>query len=172
MALERDMTAPAASGAESPPSRRIYSVPRRYDPATLFVVSLAYALLFGFMRSVGFPPIAFAVVAGFVTLVGLSQAILFGGKAPRQASAVAGIGAFLVVQVPVLAECALRHLQDLGILVACLPLTAILPGAMLGYVVGVLIGGVFLVAEAVRRGVRACVLHRAGHAGDGGRPEG
>jgi hypothetical protein len=154
MDLDRDLT-PSPGRDEASPAKKIYSVPRRYDLATLFVVSLAYALLFGFMRAAGLPPLGFAIVAGFVSVVGLGQAILFRGKAPRKASAVCGIAVFLAVQLPIVVVDALSRPWDLLLLVLCCsPFSVVLPGAALGYGAGVLIGGVFLVADAVRNALR------------------
>ena len=51
----------------------VYSVPRQYDLATLFVVSVAFALLFSVLRLLGASPVVFAVVTTFVALVGLGR---------------------------------------------------------------------------------------------------
>ena len=90
------MSAPEQTGSTISPDSphragpRLYSVPRRYDLATLFTVTLAYSLLFGLMQRLGMPPIAAFVVAGFITVVGIGQALLFRGNAPRLASVVIG----------------------------------------------------------------------------------
>ena len=47
---------PRDDSRPSPIGQAPYSVPRRYDLATLFAVSLAYALLFGLMRVADIPP--------------------------------------------------------------------------------------------------------------------
>lgn len=73
------------------PPAKVYSVPRRYDLATLMAVTLAYSLLFGVMRFLQAPPALIGVVSLFITLVGLGQALLFRGRHPRAASLVAGI---------------------------------------------------------------------------------
>ena len=74
---------------------KVYGVPRRYDLATLFAVSVAYAIMFGVMRALSFPLDRFAISAAFVTSVGIGQALLFKGKSPRTASV--GVGVSLSV---------------------------------------------------------------------------
>ena len=126
-----------------PSKVKVYSVPRRYDLATMFAVSVAYALLFATMRCSGSEPVSFAIVAGFFTFVGLAQALLFGGKAPRAASIVAGVvcwGAIQFVQGILVFDHSLELLVFGSV---C--------GAILGYVAGALIAGVFLVADFVRQ---------------------
>src|SRR3954462_162592 len=69
---------------------KIYSAPRRFDLSTIFVVTLAYSMLFGVMNAASFPPGVSAVVAGFISLVAIGQAFLFGGRQPRTASVLVG----------------------------------------------------------------------------------
>jgi hypothetical protein len=137
-------------------TKKVYSVPRRYDLATLFTVSLAFAMLFGLMRALGSHPVVFAVVGGFVTVVGLTQAVLFKGKAPREASILTGAAIFAsVASIPMILG-VMRGYGVVELLVgySCQAMCSCLLGAVCGYVVGVLIGGVFLVADAVRKVMR------------------
>jgi len=127
---------------------KIYSVPRRFDLATIFAVTLAYSLLFGAMKAISFPPIASAIVAGFVLIVGAAQALLYGGKEPRKASIIAvasiytlAISAAWIVNGP-------RMYPTVGLLISASFVIA--GGAFLGYLAGVIIGGVFLVADKLR----------------------
>jgi hypothetical protein len=121
---------------------RVFSAPRRYDLATLFVVTCAYALLFGIMRWASWGPTVFASVAGFITCVGAAQALLFGGKSPRVASLCVGFAAGSVVLVT-----GVMRWGVVGGLALCCPVTAIVA---FGYMAGVLVGGVFLVAHGIR----------------------
>jgi hypothetical protein len=133
---------------KSRPRRKVYSVPRRYDLATLMAVTFAYALLFGGMRFWEFPPLAVGGVSLFVTLVGLGQAVLFRGRRPRAASAVMGILGFSAV----LAWIVISNNDPIS-----LPAAAIYSsiwGTILGYLAGVLVAGVFLIAELIRRLLR------------------
>lgn len=78
---------------------RIYSAPRRFDLFTVMIVTAAYALLLGGMSALRFPPVVSGYVAGFITLVGIGQAVLFGGRWPRFASVVSGMAAYFVGNV-------------------------------------------------------------------------
>ena len=146
---------------DEPPKLRqpekVYSVPRRYDLATLFAVSLAYSLAFGVLRLCDCPPTLFAVLAGFVTCVGLGQALLFKGKAPRAASVLVGVTFWLVGAVVV-------EVYEMGTsipraIASALPLWFLLfiPGGLTGYIAGVAVGGVFLIAENARKFARRLV---------------
>lgn len=79
-----------AANKASPPRDKIYSVPKRYDLASMFSISVAYAMLFALMRALGSPPALIFLVGGFFTVVGVSQALLFNGDRPREASIISG----------------------------------------------------------------------------------
>ena len=131
----------------------VYSVPRRYDLTTLFAVTLAYAVLFAALRLLSAPPAVMLSIGGFVALVGLGQALLFKGSAPRAASMVVGFivcGAAPIVYV--LSDPRLRR-GDIEEIVAAAPCWAV-AGTMLGYLTGAAVAGVFLVADAIRRRLR------------------
>ncbi len=71
-------------------SRSVYAAPRRYDLATMFVVSVAYAVLFSVMRLLQAGPLVFVITGLFFTAIAAAQALLFKGNAPRLASCIAG----------------------------------------------------------------------------------
>jgi hypothetical protein len=133
---------------ENPPATRLYSVPRRYDLATMFTVSLVYALYFGLMRLTTAPPAVVAMIATFITVVGLAQALVFKGKSPRLASILAGFLFFLVSGMLL----AIRSRNVPSFVEACF--MALCSGVPLGYLAGVAVGGVFLVADLVRKAMR------------------
>jgi hypothetical protein len=139
--MERDSPSPQP---EARVPSRVFSAPRRYDLATLFVVTGAYALLFGIMRWADWEPTVFVLVAGFITCVGAAQALLFGGKSPRAASLCVGFAAGLVVLVFAVVRWPVEVVPGL-----CCPLIAIV---VFGYMAGVLVGGVFLIAHGIRVG--------------------
>lgn len=127
---------------------KIYSVPRRFDLATIFVVTLAYSLLFGMMKAISFPPIASAIVGAFILIVGAAQAFLFRGKQPRTASIVAGALTYaLAIAAAWIASGPRIYGTTELLLSASFTLAG---GAFLGYLAGVFIGGVFLVADKLR----------------------
>ncbi|MFV1966058.1 MAG: hypothetical protein ACC628_11580 [Pirellulaceae bacterium] len=140
----------------APVAEKVYAVPRRYDLTTLFVVSLAFAMLFGGIRAAGGPPEVFATVAGYVTVIGLSQAIFFRGKRPRVASVIAGVlfvfGAGIVVSV--------LSGEWWGLLACANPCTLTV-AALFGYMVGTLIGGVFLVTDYCRKATQRFLKARS-----------
>ena len=123
---------------------KVYSAPRKFDLATILTVTFAYAMLFGALTLAagGRRDAAFMMIAwngGFITLVGLAQPILFGGKRPREASQITGGVAAIVI--------AFLLPDSTGF--CALPFF-LLFGVLLGYLAGALVGGVFLVADAVR----------------------
>jgi hypothetical protein len=122
-----------------------YSVPRRYDLATLFFVTTAYALLFAALRLIRLPPRAVGTIALLLALVGIAQAVLFKGKAPRAASIT--VGTIFVGIVYVMAIPGPMSIEDLTPLL----LSSALLGPVVGYLCGVLVGGVFLVADVARK---------------------
>lgn len=73
------------------PQGREFGVPRRFSIAMLLIVTAFYSALFAALRILRAPVAVFALIAGFVTCVGVGQAVLFKGKHPRRASVVAGI---------------------------------------------------------------------------------
>jgi hypothetical protein len=144
-----------ASGQEPSPTRpasKLYSVPRRYDLATLFAVSSAYALLFGVLRLFGAPPVAIGWAGLFISVVGLGQALLFGGRSPRAASVVVGVPVWCATVAWMVPrdgwETAFRELIYLPFAGIC---CGVIPGAILSYVAGAMVAGVFLVADKVRQ---------------------
>ena len=128
---------------------KIYSAPRRFDLATLFVVMIVYACLLGLFVGIGMPDaITFAILI-FISAVAISQPVLFGGKMPRLASLLVG-GVSLPIIIVLLT---LIYAPDFNIramiggAICCSPL-----GLSFGYLAGALVGGVFLVADLVRNG--------------------
>ncbi len=128
--------------------RDIYSAPRRFDLATIMTVTLAYALMFGFMRYLQTPPMLAFFIGSFITIVGASQALMFGGEDPRKASMITGG--------------VLMPLIFLGFLVVggfhlasaiCGLIAWPIAGVVCGYLAGALVGGVFLITDYVRRGM-------------------
>ena len=123
-------------------------VPRRFGLGKLMLITAFFAVLFAVLRCLDAHPIVFVVVAGFVTVVGLSQAILFSGKRPRRASVVTG--SVLCALMPVVGFLVFvpnpgRHLGlDVVLILAVQTALSAVAGGIFGYVVGCLVAAIFL----------------------------
>ncbi len=133
-----------------PQEAKLYSVPRRFDLATIIVVTIAYALLFATLRLMRCQPIAFVVVAGFITCVGIGQALFFGGKRPRISSVLVGV-VCLVGTCMVFAL--FRGWPRFDVRTAALALRSAIAGAFSGYTAGVIVGSVFLISDVMRKSI-------------------
>ena len=127
----------------------LYSAPRRFDLATIFVVTAAYSLLFGAMSALNYyGPITQVAVGLLITVVAAAQAFYKDVANPRGVSIVAGsitltvILAILGISVPHF------FLEPLFLVIV---FYGLIGGAISGYLAGVLVGGVFLVADALRK---------------------
>lgn len=135
--------------AELRPRRRLYSAPRRFDLATMLVVTTAYAIFLGGLLAVGATPMLTVILVGLVTLLGVAQAVLFGGREPRRASMLIGAPICALLLCISVFSGPQQYISLPFVLFA----TGVgaLEGAVLGYFAGVLVGGVFLVADVLRR---------------------
>ena len=140
--------APTGDSGSFAPSQKIYSAPRRFDLFTIMIVTAAYAVLLSGMSALRFHPIASFYVAAFITIVGVAQAVLFGGRKPRLASAIAGAAAYFLGWV---AFAIIEPTWTIGFMILPALLFSAIAGPPLGYLAGVLVGGVFLVADIFRQ---------------------
>jgi hypothetical protein len=127
--------------------QKIYSVPRKLDLASLFVFTTGYGLLFALMKLLRQEALQFLVVAGFFTSVGIAQAVLFQGKAPRLASWLTG-GAY-ASSVLIFYELFNRNPAN-RVIDLCSVLSLFAVGCIWGYVAGTCIAGIFLIADKLR----------------------
>jgi hypothetical protein len=112
-------------------------------------VTAAYAILLGTLSVFRSPPSVSLCVAGFITGVGIGQAALFRGQKPRLASMIAGGSCFSLIMGSYFIS---EHLPvPLILFVPVALIYGAILGAPLGYATGVLVGGVFLVADVLRR---------------------
>jgi putative addiction module component (TIGR02574 family) len=130
------------------PTIKLYSAPRRFDLFTIMIVTAAYAVLLSGMNALRFPPIVSFFVAAFITMVGIGQAALFGGRQPRLASAVSGAVAYFLCW---LFFALMNPRWDIAFMIIPGLLLSAIAGSPLGYLAGVLVGGVFLVADVLRQ---------------------
>jgi hypothetical protein len=120
------------------PTPEVASVPRRYGPGTLLVITTAYALLFAGFKAIEADQVWWIGTAVFLTGIGIAQ-VIGGPKNARPASALAG-----AVLLPVILATTAAYYNgmpaDGGVGLLC----AALFGGPLGYIGGVLVGGIFL----------------------------
>ncbi len=127
----------------------LYSAPRRFDLATIFVVTAAYSLLFGAMSAFNdyFGPAEKVAVGILVTAVAITQAFYQNTANPRGVSLVTGA----VVQTILVFFARLTWRSFLpGPMPVALIIYGVLGGLLTGYLAGALVAGVFLVADLVR----------------------
>ncbi len=117
-------------------------VPRRFGIGSIMVVTAAFALLFVILRAIGAPGATYALSMLFIVVIGLAQALLFGGENPRVASILAGAVSFPLISIVSMLFAPNGPLQVDRIVGA--GLCSAVSGALWGYLTGALIGGVFL----------------------------
>ena len=128
---------------EGRPVAKIYSVPRRFDLSTLFVVSTAFAAMFALLGYLDFSSAAKLACCAFFSGVGLAQAVLYGSRAPRLSSVLAG--GMLLSILPIM----FYPPRNPASLVCTIAGLGIL-GPPSGYIAGTIVGGIFLVADNLR----------------------
>lgn len=132
-----------------PPAR----VARRFGVRTMLLATLLYALLLALMSSLNAPPIVSGAVAVWVTLVGIGQAVLFGGKKPRLASAATGAalaatGALLGTMFFVFSQAPdLLDMLEAAFSGGVAVVFSTVFGAGFGYLAGCLLAAIFMVSE-------------------------
>lgn len=127
----------------------VFSVPRRFDLATVLVAMFCFAAMFAGLRMLDASPSILAFFGGFLALVAAAQWIASKWNRPRTASVVAGILIYWVVGV---AE-ALLMPPHIGLpqLIAIQLISGTLSGSIAGYLGGTLVGGIFLVSHYLRQ---------------------
>ena len=122
----------------------------------MFVVSVAYAVLFSVMRLLQAGPLMFVIAGLFFTAIAVAQALLFKGNAPRLASCIAGSLYFVGINATFILLNSVNQSQSFRIVSSILAavsgmICVAASGAICGYAGGALVGGVFLVADQLRR---------------------
>jgi hypothetical protein len=128
-------------------SSDLYSAPRRFDLATIFVVTAAYSLLLGVLSAFGAPPTVMVVLAGLLAIIAATQAMFAKVANPRGVSVVTGAVAYTVMSWIIWVT--VRQAFPNSFIVVTF-INGIIGGAILGYLLGTLVGGVFLVADMLR----------------------
>jgi len=125
-------------------------VPRRFGLDRLLAMMVFFAALFGLMQWLGAERPVFAGFALFFVGVGVAQALLFGGKRPREASLLAGtlLGPLIAGGMVVAGRLQTQPgdpFAAFDVYVAAFVLAVL--GCPLGYLAGGLIAGVFLIKD-------------------------
>lgn len=130
----------------SRPDEALYSVPRRYDLASMFAISVAYAMLFAIMRAFSAPPSISLLTGVFLAVVGAAQAVMFEGNSPREASIISGgVAGFTAVIV-------FAVLEGVRLPIAFpQAVCSIAWGPLAGYLAGTIVGGIWLTADYLRK---------------------
>jgi hypothetical protein len=130
-----------------PPSKPQVGMPRRFSIGTLMILTVFFALLFGVLTMCSVSPTVFIAITLFVLGITACQALLYGGKNPRKASFVGGA---VMYGLAVLGMAVVQGIRQGNVMFAiegilCNLIGAVLVGGGLGYAVGCLVAGVFLV---------------------------
>ena len=155
--------------------RKQTGVPRRFGVGVMLLITTMYAVLFSAIKLMivqslpGAPTttvaaaeaVFFVVIVGYFTMIGLSQALLYKGRNPRRASIVTSmVLAGLVTLVGGIGGLVVEVLQE-GVVVLLLVLlfsplillaaaACVAIGGLVGYLVGRMIAGTFLLLNRVQ----------------------
>ena len=135
------------------PIEREYRVPRRFGVGTILVVTALFAALCGVIKWTAASPLDLVIYSSFVIVVGGAQMIL--ERSPRLGSILAGtiflpialLAAFMMEQSQS-ASGGGRFIPELD---AALVFWILASGAMLGYLGGTVLAGLFLVLDKIQR---------------------
>jgi hypothetical protein len=131
----RTTTAPQAIPHEA-------GVPRQFGIGMLLAITTMYAVLFAILRAYNARPSDYIVAGLFFMAIGLAQMFLFKAQGPRRASVIAG--ACILA-----AWSAINYFLGYADLLGPVEVTILgaILGALEGYVAGVIIAGIFLLAD-------------------------
>jgi hypothetical protein len=132
----------------------LYSAPRRFDLATIFVVTAAYSLLLGSLTALdrltgpNAAPLVKIAIGGLVAIIAATQAMFLHVANPRGVSIVTGAVAYTLMSWIIWLSDPYFFIWNSFIFVTFI--NGIIGGGILGYLLGTLVGGVFLVADVLR----------------------
>ena len=147
---------------ELPSEPELFSVPRRFDLATILVAMTAAAILFGGMTLLNFETSSFAVIAGLFAAVAVGQAVGARANRPRAASIIASVIYWVAIEM---VRTRVSH-ENNTVNLCSAPITA----ALTGYLAGVLVAGVFLVSHRLRGALKLGRRRGRGESGAGDSP--
>jgi hypothetical protein len=114
--------------------------------ATIFVVTAAYSLLLGGLTALDVGPVGKVIAIGLISLVAVCQALFHGRANPRGVSVLTGMAANTLFSWVLWAT---GVFPDSFLFLTII--NGLLFGGLLGYIAGVLVGGMFLCADALRQ---------------------
>ena len=134
------------------------AVPRRYGVGSLLIVTAVMAMFLSTIQWLGGGPIDMGLGSAYFAAVGIGQAVLFGGKAPRRASMMVGILFPLVVAFTAslcgnIPQMLLLYLglwrAGIAHRYAVFAFYSVVFGAPAGYLIGSMVAAVFMAIERV-----------------------
>ncbi len=135
------------------PQVSTYQVPRQFGLASLLAMFTTFGLLFGLLRAADAPAGVYWFLSALALAIGGSQ-MLF-NREPRMVSIVAGtIFLPLIVALSIFAGAALSKDRPVALIwpaIICTVVGSIPTGGFVGYCVGTLLAGVFLVTDHALR---------------------
>jgi hypothetical protein len=130
------------------PPPKLYAATRRFDLATIFVAMAGYSLFFALMTLLEFAPFWKLYFGALIAIVGVGQAMLERVVDPRRASIIVGAATHTLVSLIIWTAAPKYFFFNSFFFVAIF--NGVILGGTLGYMAGALVGGVFLVADALR----------------------
>ena len=127
----------------------LHKAPRRFDLATMFAVTSVFAVFLGVLNATGVPTEIQVFLSGLLGLVGVVQMIV-SARYVRWAAVGSGWVAYLVAFA--VATSQRTYPIGMGEVLVNITCGMFFIGSVLGYLAGVLVAGVFLIADFVRRG--------------------
>lgn len=132
--------------SEEDGANKLYSAPRRFDLATIFVVTAAFSLLLGGLTALDAPPVLKIAISAFVTVIAVAQALFQKYVNPRGTSIVAGAIACTLTAWSLWAFFPRMFPGAFPVYTVII----VIVGGTFGYLTGTLVGGVFLIADVLR----------------------
>jgi hypothetical protein len=126
----------------------LYSAPRRFDLATIFVVTAAFSLLLGGLSLLGATPLVMIVITSLLAIIGITQALFQHVASPRGVSIITGAIAYTLISWIIWYTVPFAFPVPFFVVMF---INGLIGGSLLGYMFGTLVGGVFLIADVVRR---------------------
>lgn len=127
---------------------KLYAASRRFDLATVFVAMAVFSVLMAIMSLVGFGAGTKIYLGVFIVVVGVGQAFLEPHMDARRASMLVGAGFHTLCST--IFWFTLPESVPFATIILVVLINGLVLGAAMGYMAGALVGGVYLIADALR----------------------